>query len=180
MWTTGNNGASTKTKQRRAQKRRNYWEKVSPKWRREERLWGGSSAGVLKEFRKIIGSVKQELISQMSDLRNWPCLSHLKISLLLLWNRYLTPQEVIRHMYSEQYAPNIDDTKCFPSDWSIIRLSLGRCCNFCLDNILDRSSTKPLSLSKAAKSITALMKGLDVWRQEQLLYCVLDVEYLPR
>ncbi|KAL0173899.1 hypothetical protein M9458_029867, partial [Cirrhinus mrigala] len=35
---------------------------------------GESSAGVLaaamKEFRKIIGSVKQELISQMSDLRN--------------------------------------------------------------------------------------------------------------
>jgi len=125
------------------------------------------------------------------------------------------------HMYSEQwtmlniYAANIDDHLFIQNVFLQIAQSSGSFLvggdfNFCLDNVLDRSSTRPLPLSKAAISTTAFMKDLnltDVWRHEhpqvrdysfyshphdthtridyfllstQLLYCVLDVEYLPR
>lgn len=125
------------------------------------------------------------------------------------------------HMYSEQwtmlniYAPNIDDHLFIQNVFLQIAQSSGSLLvggdfNFCLDSVLDRSSTRPLPFSKAAQSTTSFMKDLnltDVWRHEhpqdrgysfyshphdthtridyfllstQLLYCVTDVEYLPR
>ncbi len=84
------------------------------------------------------------------------------------------------HMYSEQwtmlniYAPNIDDHLFMQNVFLQTAQSsgsqlVGGDFSFCLDNVLDRSSTKSVPLSKAAKSTTAFMKDLnltDVWRQK--------------
>lgn len=127
------------------------------------------------------------------------------------------------HMYSEQWTmlniyaitPNIDDHLFIQNVFLQIAQSSGSLLvggdfNFCLDNVLNRSSTGPLPLSKAAQSTTAFMKDLnltDVWRHEhpqdrdysfyshphdthtridyfllstQLLYCVMSLSIPPK
>ena len=124
-------------------------------------------------------------------------------------------------MYSEHwsllniYAPNFDDPSFIQNIFLHIAqasgvLLIGGDWNFCLDNILDRSSDKPLPSTKAAKLTISFMKDFnltDVWRRLHpgdrdysyyspphgthsridnfllsTLHChrVLDAQYLPR
>ena len=83
-------------------------------------------------------------------------------------------------MYSESwsllnlYAPNFDDPAFFQNIFLLTAqaqgvLLIGGDFNFCLDSTLDRSSNKPVSLTKAAKLTISYMKDLnltDIWRQQ--------------
>lgn len=87
---------------------------------------------------------------------------------------------VIGHLYNmpvvlaNVYAPNIDDAEFFESffsslpDLSSHSLILGGDFNCWLDPFLDRSSTKPASLSKSASLIQSFLSKFgvsDIWRR---------------